>query len=238
MNGFKWELYNIDEDWAQAHDLAAKMPDKLRDMQQLFTMEATKYRVFPLDDTRLTRFISEKPSYTPGRSEFVYTGEVSNVPFPETGSAPSLLNRSYTITAEIEIPQGGAEGMLMTDGGRFAGYGFYLLKGKPVFTWDLLALERVKWLGKDALAPGKHMLVFDWKYDGPGLGKGGTGTLTVDGTVVDSHAMPHSLPISTAWDETFNVGLDTGTPVDDQDYQVPFRFTGKIDKLTVKLAAQ
>ena len=158
-----------------------------------------------------------------------------NVPFPDTGTAPSLLNRSYTITAEIEIPEDGADGILVTDGGRFAGYGFYLLKGMPVFTWNLVALERVKWQGKEALPPGKHTLEFEWKYDGPGFGKGGTGTLKVDGQVVDSHPMPKSLPITLAWDETFNVGIDTGTPVDDKDYKVPFPFTGKIDKLTVKL---
>jgi arylsulfatase len=237
MNGFPWQLYNVNEDWSQANDLAAKMPDKLRAMQQLFAMEATKYQVFPLNDTRLERFISDKPSYAPGRTLFTYSGEVSNVPFPDTGSAPSLLNRSYTITAEIEIPQGGADGMLMTDGGRFAGYGFYLLKGRPVFTWNLLALERVKWQGKEGLAPGKHTLEFEWKYDGPGLGKGGTGTLKVDDKVVDSHPMPRSLPITLMWDETFNVGLDTGTSVDDQDYQVPFKFTGKINKLTVILGS-
>ncbi|BCH26656.1 arylsulfatase [Mesorhizobium sp. L-8-3] len=235
MNGFKWELYDTNKDWTQAHDVAAAEPDKLRDMQQLFTMEATKYGVFPLDDTRLQRFISKKPSYSPGRTEFTYSGTIMNVPFPDTGTAPSLLNRSYTITAEIEVPEGGAEGMLMTDGGRFAGYGFYLLKGVPVFTWDLVDLERVKWQGKEALAPGKHTVEFDWKYDGPGLGKGGTGTLKVNGTVVDSHPMPKSLPITLAWDETFNVGIDTGTSVDDADYQVPFPFTGTIDKLTVKL---
>ncbi|MBI1816365.1 MAG: arylsulfatase [Deltaproteobacteria bacterium] len=235
MNGFTWELYHVDEDWTQSNDLAAEMPDKLRDMQQLFTLEATKYHVFPLDDSILSRFIGHKPSYSPGRTEFTYSGELSNVPFAETGSAPSLLNRSYTITAEVEIPQDGAEGMLMTDGGRFAGYGFYLLKGRPVFTWDLIALERVKWQAKEALTPGKHTLVFDWKYDGPGLGKGGTGTLKVDGKIADSHPMPRSLPIAVAWDEPFSVGLDTGTPVDDQDYQVPFRFTGTISKLTVKL---
>ncbi|MGY3395282.1 arylsulfatase A-like enzyme [Bradyrhizobium sp. USDA 3311] len=235
MNAYRWELYNINEDWTQSNDLAAKMPDKLRDMQQLFTMEAAKYQVFPLDDTRLTRFISHKPSYAPGRTQFTYSGELSNVPFPETGSAPSLLNRSYTVTAEVDVPQGGGDGMLMTDGGRFAGYGFYLLKGRPVFTWNLVALERVKWQAKETLAPGKHTLEFDWKYDGPGLGKGGTGTLKVDGKVVDSHPMPRSLPITLMWDETFNVGLDTGTSVDDQDYQVPFRFTGKLNKLTVKL---
>jgi arylsulfatase len=235
MNGYKWELYNLDEDWSQAKNLAAKQPDKLREMQELFTLEATKYNVFPLDNTRLSRFISTKPSYTPGRIEFRYTNPIADVPFPGTGSAPSLLNRSYTITAEVEVPKDDAEGMLVTDGGRFAGYGFYLLKGKPVFTWNLLGLERVKWQGKQALAPGEHTLVFDWNYDGPGLGKGGTGTLSVDGKAVDSHPMPKSLPIAVAWDETFSVGLDAGTPVDDQDYQVPFPFTGKIVRLTVQL---
>jgi arylsulfatase len=211
------------------------MPDKLRDMQQLFTLEATKYQVFPLDDTRLARFISEKPSYSPGRQLFTYTGELTNVPFPDTGTAPGLLNRSYTITAEVEIPQGGAEGMLITDGGRYGGYGFYLLKSRPVFTWNLVQLAHVKWQGKEALTPGKHTLVFDWQYNGAGLGKGGTGNLRVDGTVVDSHPMPRSLPITVGWNEAFNVGVDTGTPVDDQDYQVPFRFTGKINKVTVQL---
>jgi arylsulfatase A-like enzyme len=236
MNGFPWQLYNLQEDWTQATDLAAKMPDKLRDMQQRFTMEAEKYRVFPLDDTTLTRFVSQdKPNYALGRTLFTYSGELANVPYPGIAGAPSLLDRDYTITAEITIPQGGAEGMLMTDGGHFGGYGFYLLKGQPVFTWNLLQLEIVKWQGKEALAPGKHTLVFDWKYDGPGFGKGGTGALKVDGKTVDSHPMPHSIPVITPWCETFCVGLDTGTPVDEKDYQVPFPFTGTIDKLTVKL---
>jgi arylsulfatase len=146
MNSFPWQLYNLNEDWTQANDLAAKMPDKLRDMQQLFTMEATKYQVFPLDDSRLPRFVStDKPNYAFGRTLFTYSGELSNVPFPGIGGAPSVLNRPYTITAEITIPQGGAEGMLVTDGGRFGGYGFYLLNGKPVFTWNLLQLAHVKW---------------------------------------------------------------------------------------------
>ena len=235
MNGFQWELYDLDEDWTQANDLAARMPDKLNEMKELFALEAEKYRVFPLDDTRLSRFISDKPSYTPGRTEYTYYGEIANVPFPGYAGAPPVLNRSYTITAEIEVPQGGAQGMLVTDGGRFGGYGFYLLEGRPVFTWNLIELERVKWQGKQALAPGKHTLVFDWKYDGPGPGKGGTGSLKVDGKVVDSHPMARSIPLVLPWDETFNVGLDTATPVDDADYEVPFRFTGTIDKVTVKL---
>jgi len=221
MNDFKWQLYDLTKDWTQAEDVAAKEPDKLRDMEQLFTMEATKYNVFPLDDRTLPRFIGPKPSYTPGRTEFTYTGELTNVPHPGYAGAPNVLNKSYTITAEIEIPENGAEGMLVTDGGRFSGYGFYLLKDVPVFTWNLLQLDTVKWQGKESLSPGKHTLQFDWKYDGPGFGKGGTGTLKVDGQVVDTKPMPKSLPIGIGWVETFNVGIDTGTSVDD-DYQVPF----------------
>ena len=235
MNGFKWQLYDLSKDWTQSKDLASQMPDKLRDMEQLFTMEAAKYNVFPLDDSRVPRFFGVKPSYTPGRTVFTYSGELSNVPFPGTGGAPDLLDRSYTITADIEVPQGGAEGMLVTDGGHFGGYGFYLLKGTPVFTWNLIQLEIVKWQGKDALAPGKHTLEFDWKYDGPGLGKGGTGALKVDGKTVDSHPMAHSLGGGLPWSETFSVGIDTCTSVDEKDYQVPFAFTGNLNKLTVKL---
>jgi arylsulfatase len=239
MNGFKkWQLYNLEEDWTEYTDLAEKMPDKLRDMQQAFIMEAEKYRVFPLDDTTLQRFMSVKPSYTMGRTTFTYSGELANVPFPGIAGAPPLLNRSYTITADVEIPKDGAEGMLVTDGGRYGGYGFYLLKGKPVFTWNLIQLDIVKWQGKEALSPGKHRLEFDWKYDGPGLGKGGTGTLKLDGTVIDSHPMKRSLPISLPWCDTFCVGIDTGTPVDDKDYQVPFKFMGKIPKLTVKVGPE
>ena len=238
MSDFKWELYNLNDDWTQATDVAAKMPDKLRDMQQLFVMQAEKYNVFPLDDRTLPRFIGPKPSYTKGRTVFDYSGELMNVPFPGVAGAPNMLNKSYTITAEVEIPDGGAEGMLITDGGRFSGYGFYLKKGVPVFTWNLLQLDTVKWQGKDALSPGKHTLEFDWKYDGPGLGKGGTGTLKVDGEVVDTKPMPKSLPVGIGWVETFNVGIDTGTSVDGKDYQVPFPFTGKINKLTMQLGPE
>jgi arylsulfatase len=165
---------------------------------------------------------------------------------PES-DAPSILNRSYTITAEVDIPgsaggtvgragsQDGSEGMIVTEGGRFGGYGLYLLKGKPVFVYNFLDLERFRWEGKDALAPGKHTIVFDFKYDGPGFGKGGTGVLKVDDKEVATNKIPHTIPFIIAIEETFDVGVDTRTPVDDKDYQVPFRFTGKLDKLTVKV---
>jgi arylsulfatase A-like enzyme len=238
MNSFLWELYNLEQDWTQANDLAAKMPDKLRDLKEVFTQEASRYNVFPLDDALLPRFLGPKPNYAPGRTVFAYSGALANVPHPGAGGAPNMLNKSYTITAEVEIPDGGAEGTLVTDGGHFGGYGFYLLKGRPVFCWNLLQLALVKWRGADPVAPGKHMLEFDWKYDGPGLGKGGVGTLKVDGNVVDSHPMPKSLPVGIGWCETFCVGVDTGTAVDESDYQVPFRFTGKINKLTMALGPE
>jgi arylsulfatase len=149
--------------------------------------------------------------------------------------APNILAKSYTVTAMVEVPAGGAEGMIGTNGGRFGGYGLYLLKGKPVFTYNFFDMERFRWEGQDALAPGKHQIVFDFTYDGPGFGKGGTGVLKVDGKEVASKKIPHTIPFLLTIDETFDVGLDTRTSVDDEDYQVPFAFTGKIAKLTVEL---
>ena len=232
VNGYKWELYHVAEDYSQANDLAAKMPDKLREMQELFLVEAAKYQVLPLDNDVLNRVLAPKPSYTAGRTEFIYQGELTGTP---SSDAPNTLAKSYTITAEVEVPSGGGEGMIVTDGGRFGGYGLYLLKGKPVFTYNLLSLERFRWEGPQALAPGKHTLVFDFKYDGPGAGKGGTGVLKVDGKEIANHPIPHTIPFLLTFDETFDVGSDTRTPVDDKDYQVPFRFSGKISKVSVKL---
>ena len=231
VNGYKWELYNLTEDFSQAKDLAANMPDKLREMQELFLVEATKYDVFPLDNSVLTRIIAPRPSATAGRTTFTYSGEIGGLP---DSDAPSLLNRSYSITAEVEVPQG-ADGMIATLGGRFGGYGLYMLKGTPVFTYNFLDLERFRWEGQQALPPGKHTIVFDFTSDGPGFGKGGTGVLSVDGVEVASRKIPHTIPFLMAIDETFDIGTDTRTPVDDKDYQVPFRFTGKIVKLSYRL---
>jgi len=155
-----------------------------------------------------------------------------------------LLNSSYTITAEIDVPEGGAEGMILTSGGRFAGYGFYLLKGKPVFLWNLIDLERIKWEGPKALGPGKHTLEFAFEYDGlgvgtlayndlSGLGRSGTGTLRVDGVDVATKKMEKTLPMILQWDEAFDIGSDTLTGVNDADYQPPFPLTARLDKLTI-----
>jgi arylsulfatase len=242
VKDYKWELYNIAEDYSQANDLAAKNPDKLKELQALFLTEAGKYQVLPLDNSVLPRIVTPRPSAVAGRTEFTYSGENANIP---VGNAPSILNKDYTITAEVTIPKGGAEGMIATMGGRFGGYGLYLLKGKPVFVYNLLDLERYRWeggmggrVGEDwfgrALKPGKHTLVFDFKYDGPGPGKGGTGVFTVDGKELARKTIPHTIPILMSIDETFDIGSDTRTGVDDS-YKLPFHFTGTINKLTYKL---
>jgi arylsulfatase A-like enzyme len=232
VNGYRWELYNIADDYSENDDLAAKMPNKLREMQELFIAEAEKYNVFPLDNSVLPRIIAPRPSSTAGRTTFTYSGELPGVPYSD---APDILNKSYTITAEVEVPQDGGDGMIATLGGRFGGYGLYLLKGKPVFVYNFLDLERYRWEGQQPLTAGKHAIVFDFKYDGPGFGKGGTGILKVDDKEVANNKVPHTVPFLLTIDETFDVGIDNRTPVDDKDYQAPFRFTGKLDKLTYKL---
>ena len=231
MTGYKWELYNITDDFSENNDLAAQHPDKLKELQGLFMKEARKYQVLPLDNSFLSRAVTPRPSAIAGRTEFTYDREVAGLP---TGNSPSLVTKSFTITADVEVPDGGGEGMLVTEGGRFGGYGLYLLKGKPVFSYNLLALEHFRWEGADALAAGKHTIVFEFKYDGPGLAKGGTGVLSVDGKEVANKAVPHTVPTLFTIDETFDVGVDTRTGVDDS-YEPPFRFTGKLQKLTIKL---
>jgi len=240
ITGYNWELYNVNEDPTQFNDLAAKMPEKLRQMQDLFYAEAKKYNVLPLDNTTLARWNSPKPSLTAGRTVFTYSGELTGVP---ASAAPDILNKSYTIWADVEIPKGGAEGMIVTEGGRFGGYGLFLSKGefgvgrgKVVFLYNLLDLKRTTWEGPE-LEAGKHTIVFDYKIDGPGLGKGGTGVLYVDGKEVARNTMEHGTPITFPEDETFDIGQDTRTPLAliEYRYDVPFKFTGKIDKLTFKL---
>jgi arylsulfatase A-like enzyme len=294
-NGYHWELYNIAEDYSQYKDLAAENPDKLNELKSLFLSEANKYNVFPLDNSAFARLVTPRPSTVAGKTEFAYTGEVSGIP---PGNAPSILDRDYTMTADLTIPEGGAEGMIVTMGGRFGGYGLYLCKsfnwwhlggvikvvglalfliglfliwlgrkklssgtirfgqtvaalsalvvlavfatgplnigkGRPVFVYNLFDLKRYLWQGA-AISPGKHTLVFDFKYDGPGPGKGGTGVLSVDGKQLDRKTIPHTMPLVVTFFETFDVGVDTRTPVD-ESYDLPFRFTGKIDKLTIKV---
>ena len=243
LNNQVLELYDLNKDFSQSQNIADKNQDKVKQMKQMFIAEAKKYQVFPMDASVGARIVAPRPNITAGRTEFVYTRPMTGLP---QGDSPFLLDSSYTITADITVPEGGAEGMILTSGGRFAGYGFYLLKGKPVFLWNMVDLKRIKWEGPDALAPGKHTLEFDFKYDGlglgtlafnnmSGLGRPGTGTLKVDGKEVQTIAMPQTLPMILQWDESFDIGSDTLTGVNDEDYQPPFPLTAKLNKLTIKV---
>ena len=243
LNNQVFQLYDLSKSWNQAEDIAAQNPQKVKELRAKFLAEAKKYHVLPLDASVAARIVAPRPNITAGRSEFVYTRPMTGLP---QGDSPFLLNASYTMTADIEVPQGGAEGMILTSGGRFGGYGFYLLQGKPVFLWNLVDLKRVKWEASEALAPGRHTVEFDFKYDGlgtgtlafnnmSGLGRSGTGTLRVDGKDVQTIKMERTMPMILQWDESFDIGSDTLTGVNDADYKPPFALTAKLNKLVVKV---
>jgi len=243
LNNQVLELYDLTTDFSQSNNIADQHPEKVKEMKKMFVEEAKKYQVFPMDASVAGRLVAPRPNITAGRTEFVYTLPMVGLP---QGDSPSILNASYTITADINVPEGGAEGMILTSGGRFAGYGFYLLEGKPVFLWNLIDLERIKWEGADALTPGQHTVEFDFKYEGlgagtlafnsmSGLAQPGTGTLSVDGKVVATKKMPKTLPMILQWDESFDIGSDTLTGVNDADYKPPFALTAKLNKLTIKV---
>ncbi|MCK1280687.1 arylsulfatase [Bradyrhizobium sp. 61] len=243
LNNQLFQLYNLNTDFSQTDDIAAKNADKIKEMKAQFLAEAKKYQVFPMDASVAARIVAPRPNITAGRTEFTYTRPMVGLP---QGDSPLLLNTSYVVTADIEVPQDGSEGMILTSGGRFGGYGFYLLNGKPVWLWNLVDLQRIKWEGADALALGKHIVEFEFKYDGlgpgtlafnnfSGVGRPGTGTLKVDGQAVDTKTMEKTLPMILQWDESFDIGSDTLTGVNDADYKPPFTLTAKLNKLTLRL---
>ncbi|MCB1501118.1 MAG: arylsulfatase, partial [Bauldia sp.] len=242
LNNQVFELYDLTKDFSQSQDLAAKYPEKVQQMKELFIREAQKYEVFPLDASVAARIVAPRPNITAGRTEFVYKHPMVGLP---QGDSPAILNSSYTFTADITVPDGGADGMIVTSGGRFGGYGFYLKDSKPVFLWNLVDLKRPRWEGP-ALTPGRHTVTFDFKYDGlgtgtlafnnmSGLGKGGTGILSVDGQAVDTQKMEHTMPMILQWDESFDVGSDTLTGVNDADYAPPYPLTAALNQLTLKV---
>jgi arylsulfatase len=187
--------------------------------------------------------VTPRPSVSAGRSTFVYTRPITGIP---NGVEPNLLAASYKITAEIEVPDAGVEGMLFTQGGKFGGHGLYVVDSKPVYTWNLFDLERVRWESSDALTAGKHTVEFEFNYDGlgfgtfafnslSGVGQPAEGVLRIDGKEVARQKMAKTVPITLAWDEAQDIGSDTLTGVNDADYKVPFAFTGTIDKITLDI---
>ena len=231
INGYQWELYNVDNDFSEAVNLADQYPEKLHDLQLLFYAEAARYNVLPLDDSGTERMAPGiRPSLTAGRTEFVYTGSVKRI---SEGTAPNIMNKSFRIMADVIFPEESGQGVLVTQGGLSGGYALVFEKGKPVFYYNMANVAHYRVASSQALKPGRHAVVFDFLYDGGGLGKGGTGTLSVDGRQVAQGRIEKTVPYRFSIDETFDVGEDTGTPVD-LSYDVPFRFTGTIDKLVIK----
>jgi arylsulfatase len=229
-----WELYDTQSDFSLSNDLAAKNPEKLKEMQALFLKEAVKYIVLPLDDRLTERFVAAlvgRPDLMAGRTSLtVYdgmTGMTENVFL-------NLKNHSHVITAEVEIPKNGANGVLLTQGGRFGGWGLYLKDGKPTYTYNWLGLQRYTVAATQALPPGKATIRFEFAYDGGGLGKGGKGMLFVNGKQVATGRIERTQCCVFSADEGADVGIDEGTPVTEA-YKVPFKFTGKIARVTVEL---
>jgi arylsulfatase len=233
---FKWELYNIHEDFSQANNLAAKFPEKLKELQDVFDVEAKKYNVYPLDSSFASRADpSIRPSLTRGRDEFVYFPGMIRIP---EGSAPDFKNKSWTLAAEVMIPQGGANGVLATMGGRFGGWALLLQDGKPEFAYALSNQPDHKFraASNSPLAPGNHVIRVKFAYDGGGIGKGAAASLLIDEKEVAQVRIPQTVAVRFSLDETFDIGEDTGTPVlESYDDKMPFRFTGELKKFAVVL---
>ena len=231
----KWELYNLNEDFTQANDVAAQNPEKLRELEAIFWKEAEKYNVLPLDWRAVERLNSElqgRPRLAGKRQQFVYfPGQVA---LPD-GASPPMLNKSWSITAEVEIPDGGAEGMIYTHGGLTGGLGLYVKDGRAHFAYNMLAIDRYL-VSSEPLPKGKVALQVRFQYEGqPGqLGKGGAVTLLANGQTVGEGKLPKTVPLQFSLGEGVDVGRDSGSAVSDQ-YQLPFEFTGKIEKVTVDL---
>ena len=227
----KWELYNVDQDFTQAKE----NPQKLRELQDLWWVEAAKYSVLPVDWRGTRRMNAEamgRPTLSGNTKSFTYYPGQIGLP---DAAAPRMLNKSWTITADVEVPEKG-NGMIITHGGLVGGYGLSLNEGKPTFVYNYLALERPTLVGSEPLPQGKAHLIVDFVYDGkPGeFGKGGKLTLSANGSVVAETRLEKTIPIQIGLGEGLDVGIDTGSPVD-FTYKPPFAFTGKIEKVTVEL---
>jgi arylsulfatase A-like enzyme len=234
----KWHLYHVtaDDDWTEYSDVQNKYPDKLKELQNLFVTEGEKYNAFPLSN--VPSIFNARPSLIGGRSTIAYHPGIVALNQADT---PNVLNNDYSIEGDVTIPARGTNGVIVADGGRFGGYSLWVDHGKAVFSYNLVGTDTFRWKDKSALTPGSHKLVFSFVYDGGGFGKGGVGTLSVDGTTVDTHRLEHTVPIIWPIFEGLDVGGDYSTPVD-ADYASPNKFTGSISQVVfnsgaMKLAA-
>ena len=220
-----WELYAPD-DWTQAHDLAADQPERLAELQRLFLIEAARYNVLPLDDRRFERFNPElagRPQLIHGKSQLLYEG----MGRLSENSVLNLKNKSHAVTAELEVPDGGAEGVIVAQGGAYAGWSLYLHEGRPAYCYNFFGLQRFKVYGEQPVPAGRHQVRMEFAYDGGGLAKGGAVTLYVDGDKVGEGRVEHTVPMVFSADETLDLASDSATPVSD-DHGTDNGFTGRV----------
>jgi arylsulfatase len=226
-----WELYNVEEDFSQSVNLAHSQPEKLQEMVKLFFAEAAKYNVLPLDDRKTERLnVENRPSLTEGRKTFTYPNLLR---LPE-GASPDLKHKNHTITASVTIPNGGAEGVLITQGGRFAGYGLFVQDGKLVYHYNLAGVERFNIASDQPLPTGEVTLKAVYVTDADEPFAGANVTLFANDRQIGTGRVEKSIPNRVTLDETLDVGFDTGTPVS-EDYETPFRFSGSLKSVTIDL---
>ena len=229
-----WELYDTNTDWTQSRDLAKEMPDKLRDLQRLFLIEAVKYNVLPLDDRkadRLNATIAGRPELITGTSQMLFGGMRRLT----ENAVINIKNRSHSVTAEIQVPESGAEGVIVAQGASFGGWSLYAKDGRPRYCYNFCDLQRFTIEGTKAIPAGTHQVRMEFAYDGGGVAKGGKVTLYVDGTAVGEGRVDVTMPFLFSFDETVDVGSDLGTPVS-HDY--PARgneFAGKVNWVQIDI---
>jgi arylsulfatase len=233
LNADVWELYGPD-DWTQAHDLSAEQPEKLSELQTLFLIEAAKYNVLPLDDRRAERFnadLAGRPQLVQGNRQLLFGGMKRLT----ENSIVVTKNKSYAVTAEIDVPEEGAKGVIAAQGGAFGGWSLYANEGKAAYCYNLFGLQRFKVYGEEPLAEGEHQVRTEFAYDGGGLGKGGTATLYVDGDKVGEGRVEATVPMLFSGDETLDLGSDSGTPVTDDLGVDELEFNGRVRWVEIDL---
>jgi arylsulfatase len=230
-----WELYHVTEDFSQANNLAASNPAKLKELQALFMAEAAKYQVLPIDDRSVERMdpsVAGRPDLMGGRTSLtLYPGAVAMA----ENAFINLKNRSHAITATVDVPRGGAQGVIIAQAGRFGGWSLYVKDGRPAYAYNWLGRETIRVLGAQRLPEGPVTIRIEFAYDGGGRGKGGTATLSVNGQQVAEGRIPRTIPNVFSVDEGVTIGVDDETVVTTDYQERNNRFTGQLGKVVVEV---